>query len=74
MLKDELEDITRNVGNFNDKLSHIHLKVLKVRQNRNIMTQFRSETPSEMCGLKVIAIEDFETGKRLTYKMMKLAI
>ena len=38
------------------------------------MTQFRSETPSEMCGLKVIAIEDFETGKRLIYKMMKSAI
>ena len=75
MLKDELEDITRNVGNFNDKLfSHTFEGTQGKAKIENIMTQFRSETPSEMCGLKVIAIEDFETGKRLTYKMMKLAI
>ena len=65
MLKDELEDITRNVGNFNDKLfSHTFEGTQGKTKIENIMTQFRSETPSEMCGLKVIAIEDFETGKK----------
>ena len=55
--------------------SHIHFEGTQGKGKiENIMTQFRSETPSEMCGLKVIAIEDFETGKRLTYKMMKSAI
>ena len=65
MLKDELEDITRNIGNFNDKLfSHTFEGTQGKVKIENIMTQFRSETPSEMCGLKVIAIEDFETGKK----------
>ena len=65
MLKDELEDITRNVGNFNDKLfSHTFEGTQGKAKIENIMTQFRSDTPTEMCGLKVIAIEDFETGKK----------
>ncbi|MFW3612296.1 phospho-sugar mutase [Staphylococcus caprae] len=66
MLKDELEEIYKRIGNYNDKLfSHTFEGIEGKAIIENIMKKFRNNSPSKINELDIIAIEDFESGEKL---------
>ncbi|WP_081918130.1 phospho-sugar mutase [Staphylococcus schweitzeri] len=63
-LKDELEQIYQTVGRHEDTLFSHTLEGLEGKKKINaIMTKFRSNSPQEIQGLKVNAIEDYLTSE-----------
>lgn len=65
MLKDELEDIYAQFGMHEDKLfSHTFEGLVGQEKIANIMDGFRNNTPNQINGLNITAIEDYLTGIR----------
>lgn len=65
-LKEELAKIYEQVGHFNDKLfSHTFEGTEGKAKIDNIMSHFRNITPTSINGLDIVAVEDFEKGKKL---------
>ncbi|MBX8334069.1 phospho-sugar mutase [Staphylococcus aureus] len=63
-LKDELEQIYQTVGRHEDTLFSHTLEGLEGKKKiESIMTNFRSNPPQEIQGLKVKAIEDYLTSE-----------
>ncbi|WP_086162982.1 phospho-sugar mutase [Staphylococcus aureus] len=63
-LKDELEQIYQTVGRHEDTLFSHTLEGLEGKKKiESIMTDFRSNPPQEIQGLKVKAIEDYLTSE-----------
>ena len=62
-LKDELEDIYKNIGAFKDKTLAPSFEGSEgVTKINRIMEQFRNKEITTLCNLKVKKIEDYETG------------
>ncbi|RIP35703.1 phospho-sugar mutase [Staphylococcus gallinarum] len=62
-LKDEMEDIYKNIGTFKDKTLAPSFEGSEgVETINRIMDYFRNNEISSLCGLEVKKIEDYETG------------